>query len=416
MNKTKHRDGRQRIVFVNLHGNCLMVKQTLSLIFGKSTALKHRYLLDELLRRPDIEVCTYINSRGCSFVPHRFGSVLTALLNTLRFAEHRYVMRKNNIPRKSITVLRRAGQLRDDDIVVLYCFPHQFTDMEHARGFKVVHLAHLTGILEQKAQEIRRIAPRLLLNESNLFRFNARFSELFGWFDSTRFAVHPFVFEERFRVIKPFSQRRNMAVSVGTIARPSHDGFARLYGSDVIQPMRKEIKESAVALHGIIECHNHYYGESADRAVHKTSDNIFAYMRKQLHDARHIGQQREYFSFDMTEMFNDFRMCVVGEEITGIPGIGFVEGMACGCAYIGLDNGMYEQYGLQEGVHYIGYDGTLAGLRDTVIRWQRPENQLRLEEIAAAGCEYVRRNFNRQSVAAAVVRILTEARAEKNRK
>ena len=70
------------------------------------------------------------------------------------------------------------------------------------------------------------------------------------------------------------------------------------------------------------------------------------------------------FSFDMVAKFNEYKMCIVGEEITGVPGIGFVEGMVCGCAYIGLNNGLYEQYGLKEGVHYIGYDGTLPDLTE----------------------------------------------------
>lgn len=107
-------------------------------------------------------------------------------------------------------------------------------------------------------------------------------------------------------------------------------------------------------------------------------------------------------------------MCIVGEERYGIPGIGFVEGMACGCAYIGLNNGLYDQYGLQEGVHYIGYDGTLSDLKAKIEYWQKAENQERLESIARAGREYVRFNFNKQIVATHLLADLLKANHSQN--
>ena len=87
----------------------------------------------------------------------------------------------------------------------------------------------------------------------------------------------------------------------------------------------------------------------------------------------------------MVEKFNDYKMHFLGEEILGVPGIGFVEGMACGSAYIGLDSPMYRDYGLIPGIHYISYDGTKEGLRKTVEYYQRPENQEELERIAKTG-------------------------------
>ena len=95
----------------------------------------------------------------------------------------------------------------------------------------------------------------------------------------------------------------------------------------------------------------------------------------------------------MVDKFNDYKIAVVGEEIMGIPGIGFVEAMACGCAFIGQTVGYYEDYGMKEGIHYIGYDGTKEGLARTIEYWQRPENQEKLEAIADAGYKFVKNNF-----------------------
>ena len=114
----------------------------------------------------------------------------------------------------------------------------------------------------------------------------------------------------------------------------------------------------------------------------------------------------------MVEKFNEYKMHVVGEEILGIPGIGYVEGMACGSAYIGLDSPMYRDLGLIPRVHYIAYDGTKEGLRSTIEYWQRSENQEELEKIALSGCNFVRTNFRGDKVASMLIAKLVETQKE----
>ena len=121
-----------------------------------------------------------------------------------------------------------------------------------------------------------------------------------------------------------------------------------------------------------------------------------------------MGQQKQYYSFDMVEAFNDYKMCIVGEEILGVPGIGFVEGMACGCAYIGLDSPMYTDLGLIPGKHYITYDGTIENLKKVIEYYQADEHQEELEKIAKTGCEYVRENFRGDKVAKKLIDDLIE--------
>ena len=114
----------------------------------------------------------------------------------------------------------------------------------------------------------------------------------------------------------------------------------------------------------------------------------------------------------MVDKFNEFKMCLVGEEILGIPGIGFVEGMACGCAYIGQNLGYYEDYGMKEGVHYIGYDGTLEDLKSKIKYYQQPEHQEELERIANAGYEFAQTHFRGEVVAKELLEKLQKAQAE----
>ena len=142
-------------------------------------------------------------------------------------------------------------------------------------------------------------------------------------------------------------------------------------------------------------------------------DNPVVRLYKKLYNRFNSGTQKKYFSFDMVEKFNDYKMHLLGEEILGVPGIGYVEGMACGSAYIGLDSPMYRDLGLIPGVHYITYDGTKEGLRQTVEYWQRTENQEKLEEIANNGYEFVHENFKSDTVACSFIKSLKSMAAAK---
>ena len=158
-----------------------------------------------------------------------------------------------------------------------------------------------------------------------------------------------------------------------------------------------------------VDCFNSDYLEDDKQMKASASDNAVVKVCKRLYDKFFTGHQKKYYSFDMVEKFNDYKMCIVGEEIIGLPGIGFVEGMACGCAYIGQTIGYYEDYGLKEGVHYIGYDGSLDDLKAKISYYQQPEHQKELETIAKNGCEYVRSHFNGKAAAESLLNNLIEA-------
>jgi len=159
------------------------------------------------------------------------------------------------------------------------------------------------------------------------------------------------------------------------------------------------VKDNPDFFRDTVDCYSSDYLEGSDVKPYLPTDNKIVRLYKKIHNRFNTGHQKAYFSFDMVEKFNEYKMCLVGEEILGVPGIGYVEGMACGCAYIGLDSPMYRNLGLIPGVHYISYDGTKEGLRQVVEYYQQEEHQKELEQIAKTGCEYVRTNFNANAVA-----------------
>jgi len=390
-----------RIVFVNLHGNEFLLKTLNKIIFKQSVAIKHKYLLDYLLENPDIEVCSYINELGFSL---SYSHARTFKL--FRFLEHRIALKANGIDRKKITVLKKESDLRPDDILILYnYYRNQLEFIHRPESFLAVSMIHFNT---SNARILRTLHPDAMYNEANFQHGSKIFDHFYNWYHNP-FVTIPFVFAERFQKKVPFAERKNMAVSVGTITYMHN--ITEIYGNPCAQPARKQVKDHAAELSDIIECRNSDYAED-DKGKNTSEGNAVTRIFGQLYNKFFTGHQKSYYSFNMVDKFNEYKMCIVGEEIMGIPGVGFVEGMACGCAYIGQTVGYYEDYGMQEGVHYIGYDGTVADLRRKIEFYQQPENQQKLETIAENGYKFVHENFRGEVIAKKLVEELVKVQKQ----
>lgn len=380
----------QRIVFVNLHSDWMLLETASVYLWKFSPAIKHGYLLNYLLESPEYEVCNYINDRGFSSLRSN-NELLMKFLNIFRFLENSYTLKYNGIDSKKITVIKKVEDIRPDDIVLLYNIcSDNYRGVENIHAFKALSMLHFHGKKEENAL-IERANIQCYFNEVNL----SLSSELFMkyYFVEKPWIVIPFVFAERFQNIKPFKERKNKCFSTGTITYKLHEEFLGVYADSCNQPARKFVKDNPEFFKDTVDCYSSDYLEDNAGKKINAGDNPLVKLYKKVYNRTHVGKQKKYYSFNMVEKFNDYKMHLLGEEILGVPGIGYVEGMACGSAYIGLDSPMYRDLGLIPGVHYIAYDGTKEGLKETVEYWQRAENQEELEKIARTGCEYVRNNF-----------------------
>lgn len=400
----------QRIVIVNLHSNPMLVKLLEKFIFKQSFAVKHKYLLDYLLSNDEFEVCSYINAKGFSLA-NNLPKVIMKIFNAFRFQEHKITLRKNDLPLNKIKVLNSIDQIQIDDIVIAYrhCGSSLF-DLDKIDAFRAVGMIHFWGTREE-SNILRNINPEVLFSESDLSKYSEIFRRYYDWYKGD-FIIHPFVFAPRFKKTKPFSERINKAFATGTITYKDNEDFLEVYGDSCDQPARKQIKDNIESLKDLIYCTSSDYSENAKTVKIKKNANSLLRFYRALHYKLFESQQKQYYSFDMVKSFNDYKMCIVGEEILGIPGIGFVEGMACGCAYIGQTTGYYEDYGMKEGVHYIGYDGTLDDLKSKIAYYQMPEHQEELERIADAGYEFAMSNFNGSVVAKSLMDRIVKAQRE----
>lgn len=382
---------KRRIIFINLHGNEFLVKTLNKIIFGQSAAIKHKYFLDYLLNREDIEVCSFITKRGLSLSY----TTQNSFLQNFRFWEHKKVLKENGINSKQITLLKKESDIRPDDILIAYSYysPTQICFKQIPDTVRVICQIHFNT---QHSELEKVFSPHAMYNESDLRKYSGMWRRDLPWFGND-FITIPFVFEERFKRIKAFNERKKKAVGVGTITYMHN--ITEFYGDPCAQPTRRNCRELGKEKPHLIDSFNFDYLEDQQEKTREPSNNPAVKFYNRLHSKVTGGHQKKYFSFNMVEKFNDYKIAVVGEEIMGIPGIGFVEAMACGCAYIGQTKGYYEDYGMIEGVHYIGYDGSKEDLIAKLEYWEKPENQDALEEIANAGYEFVRKNFSKEIVA-----------------
>lgn len=380
----------QRVIFVNLHSDWMLLRVAMVYVFKYSAAIKHGYLLKYLMENPEYEVCNFINDRGFSLYTSGNGAIMK-FLNIFSCVENYITLNKNGISPKSIKVIHRANEIGKDDIVILYNVCHEgLRMMGGVHAFKALSMLHFHGRDYENA-DIEKADISCYFNETNLSKTSAIFRKFYHF--ERPWIVHPFVFAERFKNIKPFKERQNKCFSTGTITYKTHKEWFEVYDDACDQPARKFVKDNPEFFKDMVDSYSSDYNEDNPGKKVFPTDNSIVKVYKQLYNRTHVGKQKKYFSFNMVEKFNDYKMHLLGEEILGVPGIGFVEGMACGSAYIGLDSPMYRDYGLIPGVHYIAYDGTKEGLRATVEYYQKPENQAELERIAKTGCEFVRKNF-----------------------
>lgn len=200
-------------------------------------------------------------------------------------------------------------------------------------------------------------------------------------------------------LLNDFNMRENLCLATGSLFyfKRTEDFIDCIdfYNTDTLHPMRKEIYEKQDELKDVIFSRisdltseiqpKEVFGESIIKDFFAKIYNLF------------YVKQKEYYKFDMVNEYNKYKMFIVPEEITGLPAIGFVEGMACGAAFIGLSSPIYKDMGLIENFHYISYDGSLKDLVKKIRYFQLHNDEL--QRIAKNGYEFVINNFNGEKIA-----------------
>lgn len=381
---------------------------------------KYKYILDGLLNDYVVAIFVPLSSNFFKQTLTKLEIVLWAKLNGLSA--------KNLKVEFSLEIVKNYD-------LVFSSYNHNISDLTPEHDFRVYkdfcqriqgkHLLlfnHYPYNIQKSIERLKEIKFDFFMAENNLSKNSKFFRKYFAQFLNVKFFVVPFQARASFKKEVPYPQRANMALAVGTVSvdMSQEKDFMDFFESPMLQPIRNQIHYSDEGqLNNLIQKQTSHINEVTKKnnitmgAGVKAVRNTTGLLEKglALYNNIFLHGQKHYHSLDLSSLFNSYKYHIVGEEVVSLPGISFIEGMACGSLYIGLDDPMYEIYGMEPGKHYWSYDGTFS---DLLLQIQYLNSVPRLaDKIAVNGYELVCSNFRPETVYHNHIKTFVESLNEK---
>ena len=304
---------------------------------------KYGYLISEAVKK-DGFINILVDSGTSGFMPMGIYQKLPYYLRLkLSKIEIRWWKRINNFG-DEVSVFFLPEKIPNKENLIFFNYKHYKNSAILAKTcsvFKncIVHLSHYHNDTRLQSSTLKAI-PNIYLAADVDISQNLYFKKYFNWYTKNLFIL-PFAVESRFIQKQPWELRKNKILSMGTFHffeesylsgnAPELKDFYETSHAKALHPLRREIFERKDELREHIDCNNSPYIEpNAGKSIWKI-----------ISPAKLFASQQNYFSFDMVDRLNEYKFVIVGEElITGFPGIGTYEALACGCVVIG-DKSVY---------------------------------------------------------------------------
>lgn len=354
------------ITLMNPHADDFFRKPVSFLLAGRKSLAKYEYLVSEPIRKGQ-KVDILVDGTLSSVIGQDFFNLLPAWLRRLILAVEIWIWITINDLRGAVNVHWTPKTIKDRKFIYVTSYKNCVgafgarKDTLNFFNYKIVNLSHYFIRTEEKARNISKMSGVIYTAEADL-RQNAYFK---NFFDNSRpFLVAPFAVPSRFTSQKPLDERLQKCAATGSFhnlydenPRRYYEDFLNFFGCSSYHPIRKLIYDNKEKYAHAISCRISPYREA------KNSGTLLGKLLNFLNiDVR----QKNYFSFDIVDFYNDHVFAIVGEELSGLPPIGFFEAMACGCIVFGEGEAYYQGLDLTPGVHYLSHDGTLEGIVATM--------------------------------------------------
>lgn len=265
-------------------------------------------------------------------------------------------------------------------------------------GKKLLHASHFYKNTQEVAKSIKKTRTKYMVAESDLKK-SPYFNKFFNFIKQAY--ILPHVLRERYVNASKFKTRKNKCLALGTLvieseSDASNKDYIEFFKTDTLHPMRKTLFENKKKLTDVIDCLINFHNEKRLEVINKVGAynkyNIF----KIVYDLFFISDGKEYHKIDIVKKYNEYKMFIAPEENIGFSSVNSIEGMACGCAYIGIDHPMYSDLGMIDKKHYIAYDGSIVDLQKKIKYYQTHKEEL--AQIAANGCKFAKKTFSENKV------------------
>jgi len=348
-------------------------------ILRRRALKKYGFLIEEKLDKSDTRIVFYDSSLSAFIPVSLFGRLPYFIRKIVAEIEMFFWIRINKVDRKTISVTSDPKDLKG---AVLFAMSYKCAlgDIDRRMSvfattqFNIFHLSHYFLNTRKKSENLSKI-PNLFLAGDSDITDNKYFQKHFQWYKN-RFLVLPFAVQDRFVQKEPIGKKINKCVATGTFHRLDQEATAQLkeftefYAIDTYHPVRKAIYNSRNKYKEHFDCKVSLFRD------YEAKKNLGGLIK------RFQVSQKGYFKNDIVEVYNSYSYAVVGEEITGFPGIGSFEAMACGCVLIAVPE-YYIGLGLKSGEHFICYNGDISLIpgilekTDDITRRYISENAMR---------------------------------------
>jgi hypothetical protein len=392
------------LVFYNPHKNVMLGLTVMNWLNKSKLPLKYNYLL-ELLRKGEAKI--YCDNKGTSFPFQSNG-----FNKYFRYIELYFWKKINKISKAECYYDYKKINKEDFLFFFAYDFLQTKISIKNKSVLnidcnKLVHFSHYFFRTIEISQNLSSYDNVYIIAECDLKKNSPFFQKYFNWYDKNVYVL-PFVVSERFVDLNIYSNRINKCLAVGsfmTMDKADYNECMLDYlNSDTIQPIRKEIYLNKSKLTDYIECRIDYINEFWN--LHKTKiqgkesvlSKIINIYKKKI---KNNWGKSNHFKANIVDLYNSYKMVFSSDDAGELPSISFFEAMVCGCVNIAVPTANLLDIGLIEGIHYIGFDGTLQNLVEKIEYYQK--NQDELNEIAKNGNlfskkrflkDYVLENFN----------------------
>jgi len=385
------------IEFYNPHVDDFLGEPPHFRLLRRRALKKYGYLIEAVLAEEgEVRLC--VDATSSAFVPENiFGRLPWPLRHLIAALELREWLRLNDL-RGKVRVSREpdlSGQR-----ALLFMSYKGATGLLAARRtalaqapLPIAHLSHYFISTAAKAENLERFHQVVLAGDAD-FSANPYFEHFFSWYEKPVIAL-PFTVAERFRSLRPWSERSPKALATGTFhdltreePRCKYEDYMGFFGIPTYHPVRKLIFENADTLRGEIETHISPFRSS------RPNTGRFGRLK-----AAFGVSQKSYFAVDIVELYNRHRYAIVGEEATGAPALGAFEAMACGSVLI-ADPRFYIGWDMKPGIHFVAHDGSLDSIRAAIRNLNA--DPMAAQAIAEEGRAYIDRTFRPRPAYAAV--------------
>lgn len=298
---------------------------------------KYGYLISESIKKYG-QINVLVDSGTSGFVPMNIYMQLPFFLRKMLSRIEISIWKKRNKFGKEVCVFYSPEKIKDKKVIVFFNYKHYKNADALIKScsyflHSVGHLSHYHASTALQSSVLKQIDNIRLAADVDISD-NLYFKKYFEWYKKNIFIL-PFAVEDRFAENTKWETRTDKILSVGTFhyleedylqGRNNVKEFYETSQAKALHPLRRDIFERKEEFLKEIDCMNSPYLEAS------TQKSIW----KMLLPTNAFAGQKKYFSFNIVDKFNEHKFVIVGEEsITGLPGIGTFEALACGCIVVG---------------------------------------------------------------------------------